>query len=230
MMMTSHGRRLREEALELWTKIPSYSDSRFGVFLKFFVTPNFQSWAEVVRCWPIKSVRHTQTSQSESTFREAFFRSEHPTLFFYSSLPSQLVFSHSVYPNQYFFKWAPSSGFELFSKEERTEDFEPVPTFEVQYSRVRAYFARLYVSVPILSREFGRIDMYYLSYSIMTSWWRHHMWLICHVHKRMFSGVTKLLFSFLKLPNRPISRFRNRNIVLWLLQLVYDWNKFLIIL
>ena len=50
MMMTSHGRRLREEALELWTKIPSYSDSRFGVFLKFFVTPNFQSWAEVVRC------------------------------------------------------------------------------------------------------------------------------------------------------------------------------------
>ena len=171
------------------------------------------------------SVTHKPANQSQPFERP--FQIWTPYPFFYSSLPSQLVFSHSVYPNQYFFKWAPSSGFELFSKEERTEDFEPVPTFEVQKSRGH-YFARLYVSVPILSREFGRIDMY-LSYSIMTSWWRHHMWLICHVPKRMFSGVTKLLFSFLKLPNRPISRFRNRNIVLRLSQFVHFRNTVLII-
>ena len=133
------------------------------------------------------------------------FRSEHPTLFFYSSLPSQLVFSHSVYPNQYFFKWAPSSGFELFSKEERTEDFEPVPTFEVQKSR-GLYFARLYVSVPILSREFGRIDMYYLSYSIMTSWWRHHMWLICHVPVKGCSAESPSCYSHFW--NCQIAQFR----------------------
>ena len=83
----------KEEALELWIIIPSYSDSRFGVFLEFFVTPNFQSWAEVVRCWPIKSVRHTQTSQSESTFREAF--SDLNTLPFFLLLPP---FTTRVFP------------------------------------------------------------------------------------------------------------------------------------
>ena len=86
----------KEEALELWIIIPSYSDSRFGVFLEFFVTPNFQSWAEVVRCWPIKSARHTQTSQSESTFREAF--SDLNTLPFFSTPPS---LHNSCFPIQY---------------------------------------------------------------------------------------------------------------------------------
>ena len=47
------------------------------------------------------SVTHKPANQSQPW--EAFSDLNTLPLFFYSSLPSQLVFSHSVYPNQYFF-------------------------------------------------------------------------------------------------------------------------------
>ena len=71
-------------------------------------------------------------------------------------------------------------------------------------------------------------------YVIFNKWRHGDVIIICVTHHMspekgwMFSRVTKLLFSFLKLPNRPISRFCNRNIFLWLLQLVRLRNKFLI--
>ena len=104
MVVTSHGRRQNEEALELWMIIPSYSDSRFGVFFDIFCDTKF---SVLGRSRPMltnqKCPSHTNQPIRVNLSR-GLVRSEHPTLFFYSSLPSQLVFSHSVYPNQYFFK------------------------------------------------------------------------------------------------------------------------------
>lgn len=106
-----------------------------------------KSWAEVVRCWPIKSVRHTQTSQSEPTLR-GLFRSEYPTPF---STPPSL--HNSCFPIQFTLT-------SIFSNERPLVDLnffrkrnEPKTSYRFQllkFNILWAYFARLYVSVPFL--------------------------------------------------------------------------------
>ena len=135
----------------------------------------------------------------------------------FSTPPSlhKLVFSHSVYPNQYFFSnERPLADLNFFRK--RNEPKTSNRFQLLKFVSTWAFFARLYVSVPILSREFGRIDMY-LSYS--TKWRHGDVIITCDSYVHVPKDVQQshqaviLIFETAKSPNFAFLQLQYRFVI-----------------